>query len=114
MLVRVETHMNTHRIGEATFHPERWVTPDQDDSIADAYIGRAKILKREGVIRWGMYFLREQVRTMARKNRQLAAYLPKEGNSFRGNVLVVKVNDFSGAQDIQESEIKDIQALVIS
>lgn len=51
---------------------------------------------------------------MARKNRQLAAYLPKEGNSFRGNVLVIKVDDFSGAEDIEESEIKDIQALVIS
>lgn len=50
---------------------------------------------------------------MARKNRQLAAYLPKEGNSFRGNVLVVKVDDFSGAEDIEESEIKD-KALVIS
>lgn len=114
MLVRVEKHMKTHRLGEATFHPERWITPDKDDSIVDAYIGRAKILKRVGVMKWGMYFIREQSNALAPKNRQLAAYLPKEGFVIKGNVLVIKVHDFLDAEDIQESEIEGLQDLVIS
>lgn len=60
-----------------------------------------------------MYFIQKQRRMEAFKNRQLAPYLPPEGPPIKGNVLVVKVHDFQGAMDIEETETRELTDLVI-
>ncbi len=102
--------MVTHRISEATFHPERWLTPVENDSKADPCIGRPKTLKADRVVRWAMYFIRDQFYTQALNNKQLAPYLPRKGVPIKGNMLAVKVHELQRAENIEESETKEIQS----
>ncbi|PBK92429.1 hypothetical protein ARMGADRAFT_1030732 [Armillaria gallica] len=113
-LVRVETHLNTHCIGGAQFHPETWLNAFSNGSFKDRPIGHPKFLKRLGVLRWAMYFVRDQRHTQAFRNMQLAPYLPCTNPRLKGNVLVVKVHDLTGADDVQPEEIEWLQQLVIS
>ncbi|KAK0436846.1 uncharacterized protein EV420DRAFT_1487396 [Desarmillaria tabescens] len=113
-LVHVETHMRTHCIGDANFHPERWLQVHTDDNGSDHTIGGAKILKRTSTIRWAMYFIRDQKRTLALQNRQLSPYLLRTGPRFKGNVLVVKVHNLTGGEDIQVVEIEWLQKIMIT